>query len=128
MKEESIEDWSDRILGDIFRITVDPSNTRSLDGRSAKTYLPNTSEDLQQNGQPLKLTAHNIDPAILEAASAQPATKPLLNYLLPCFRRIVRVASSLRRPTAEKQAVLEEAKRLCLSNCIFALTVPELFK
>ncbi|KAI0136961.1 ubiquitin elongating factor core-domain-containing protein [Xylariales sp. AK1849] len=126
-KEETIEDWSDRILGEIFRITLDQSRTQSVDGRVAKTYLPNTSEEAQQSGQPLTLSVQNIDSAILEATSKQPSSKPLLNYLLPCYKRTVRAASSLRRPTAEKQAVLDEAKRLCMSNCIFALTMPEFF-
>lgn len=127
IKEEPIEDWSDRVLGDIFRITLDPSRTQTLDGRGTKTYLENTAEEMQQGGEPLKLTSQNIDSALLEAATAQPASKPLLSYLLPCFKRVIKVTSSLRRPTPEKQAVLEEAKRLCMSNCIFAITMPELF-
>ncbi|KAH8198666.1 hypothetical protein TruAng_007164 [Truncatella angustata] len=118
VKEEPIEDWSDRILGDIFRITLDPTRTKTLDGRGVKTYLENTAEEILQSGEPQKLTIQNIDSAILEATSAQPTSKPL---------RVVKVASSLRRPTPEKQAVLDEAKRLCMSNCIFALTMPELF-
>lgn len=126
-KEEPIEDWSDRILGDIFRITLDSSRTQTLDGRGVKAYLPNTNEELQSSGEPLKLTAQNIDSAILEAASALPPSRPLLNYLLPCFKRTIKITSSLRRPTPEKMAVLAEAKRLCMSNCIFALTMPELF-
>lgn len=127
MKEEPIEDWSDRILGDIFRITLNPSQTKTLDGREVKLYLESTAEELSQSGQPLRLTSQNVDSALLEAAGAQPESRPLLNYLLPCFKRVIKVASSLRRPTPEKQAVLEEAKRLCMSNCIFALTMPELF-
>ncbi|ETS77479.1 hypothetical protein PFICI_11353 [Pestalotiopsis fici W106-1] len=127
VKEEPIEDWSDKVLGDIFRITLDESRTQTLDGRAVKTYLPNTAEETSQEGAPLKLTIQNIDSALLEATSAQPASKPLLSYLLPCFRRIIKIKSSLRRPSAEKLAVLDEAKRLCMSNCVFALTMPELF-
>ncbi|KAK6084071.1 ubiquitin conjugation factor E4 (ubiquitin elongating factor core) [Seiridium cupressi] len=127
VKEEPLEDWSDRVIGDIFRITLDPSRTQTLDGRGAKIYLENTAEEISQSGEPLKLTTQNIDSAILEAASAQPASKPLLNYLLPCFKRAVKIKSSLRRPTPEKRAVLDEVRRLCMSNCIFAITMPELF-
>lgn len=126
-KEEPIEDWADKILGDIFRVTLDPDRTQTLDGRGVKIYLQNTAEEILQSGEPLKLTSQNVDSALLEAASAQPASKPLLNYLLPCFKRVVKVASSLRKPTEEKKAILEEAKRLCMSNCVFALTMPELF-
>ncbi|KAI1863316.1 uncharacterized protein JN550_009636 [Neoarthrinium moseri] len=127
VREEPLEDWIDRVLGDAFRITLDPARTQTVDGRGVKTYIPNTADELQQGGEALKLTASNIDSAILEAASAQPVEKPLLNYLLPCFKRLVKIISSIRRPTPEKQAVLEEAKRLCMSNCIFAVTMPELF-
>ncbi|KAF2999562.1 hypothetical protein E8E14_001360 [Neopestalotiopsis sp. 37M] len=127
VKEESLEDWSDKVLGDIFRITLDETRIQTLDGRAVKTYLPNTAEEVSAEGALLKLTGQNIDSALLEATSAQPASKPLLSYLLPCFRRIVKIKSSMRRPTPEKLAVLDEAKRLCMSNCIFALTMPELF-
>lgn len=90
-------------------------------------FLLNLREELHQGGEPLKLNAQNIDQAILEAASTVPSSKPVLSYLLPAFKRIIKIGSSARRPTPEKQAVLDEAKRLCVSNCIFALTVPELF-
>ncbi|KAH8677580.1 ubiquitin elongating factor core-domain-containing protein [Xylariales sp. PMI_506] len=127
VKEESIQDWSNKVLGDIFRITLDPSQTQTVDGRGVKSYLPNMSQELEQNGEPLQLSAQNLDSAILEAASAQPTTKPLLNYLLPCYKRAVHAATSLRRPTPEKQAVIAEARRLCMSHCLFAISMPELF-
>lgn len=127
VKEEPIEDWSDKVLSEVFLITIDPN--RTVDSRSGAklTYLASLAEELQQSGDPLKLSAQNIDQAILEAASAVPATKPVLSYLLPCFKRLVRAASSARRPTPEKQAILDEARRLCMSNCLFCLTMPELF-
>ncbi|KAK7948686.1 ubiquitin domain-containing protein 2 [Apiospora aurea] len=110
-REEPLEEWSDRTLCDIFRVTLD--ETRSRDSHNNPLmFLLNLREELQQGGEPLKLNAQNIDQAILEAASTIPSSKPL------------------RQPGGqlpEKQAVLDEAKRLCVSNCIFAMTMPELF-
>lgn len=125
-REESLEDWADRTLCDIFRVTLNETRTHDSHG-SPLMFLLNLREELHQGGEPLKLNAQNIDQAILEAASTVPSSKPVLSYLLPAFKRIIKVGSSARRPTPEKQAVLDEAKRLCVSNCIFALTMPELF-
>lgn len=114
------------MLSDIFRVTLVQS--RTTDARGAKLmFLSAMSVDLQQSNEPLKLSAQNIDTAILEAASAVSTSKPLLDYLLPCFKRAVHAATASRRPSPEKQAVLDESKRLCLSNCIFALSMPEYF-
>ena len=57
VKEESLEDWSDKVLGDIFRITLDETRTQTLDGRAVKTYLPNTAEEVSAEGALLKLTS-----------------------------------------------------------------------
>lgn len=126
-REEPIEDWSDRILGEMFRITLEENSIADPRG-SQMLMLPQLRDDLKSSGEPIKLTAQNIDSAILEAATSIPHSKPLLGtYLFPCFKRVMKTISGLRRPTPERQAVLDEAKRLCMSNCIFALTMPELF-
>lgn len=129
-KEEPLEDWSDRVLSDIFRVTLDES--RSLDNRSnggpKPTYLPELRAELEQSGDPVKLTAASIDAAILEAARYVPTDRALLEYLLPCWKRVVRALKmASRRPHPEWDVVLNEAKRLCMSNCIFALSMPEYF-
>ncbi|KAI8634270.1 ubiquitin fusion degradation protein 2 [Xylariaceae sp. FL1651] len=124
--EESLEDWSNRLLSDIFLVTLDPS--RTSDSRGAKlTYLPELRAELEQSGEPVKLTTSSIDAALLEAAKHVPTSQALLDYLLPCWKRVMRASRPLRRPPPEKEAVLSEAKRLCMSNCIFALTMPEYF-
>ncbi|TPX17100.1 uncharacterized protein E0L32_003218 [Thyridium curvatum] len=123
---ESIEDWTDSTLSHLFRLTVDSTRTTDRHGHHL-TFLPNLSQELQDRGQPLKLTADDLDAAILEAATAVPHKRPLLQYLLPCWKNVMRALKPLREPPADKLSVLQEAKRLCMSNCIFALTVPELF-
>ncbi|KAI1340018.1 ubiquitin conjugation factor E4 [Xylariaceae sp. FL0016] len=125
-KDEPLEDWSNRVLGEVFRITLDEGRTTDLHGAKL-TYLPELKAELEQSGDPVKLTASCIDSAILEAASKVPPSKPLLSYLLPCWKRVVRANKPAKPPPEPRREVLSEAKRLCMSNCIFALTMPEYF-
>ncbi|KAI0913526.1 ubiquitin fusion degradation protein 2 [Ustulina deusta] len=123
---ESLEDWSDRVLSDVFLVTLDEK--RKTDVRGTRlTYLPELRTDLEQSGEPVKLSTSSIDVALLEAAKHVPRSKALLDYFLPCWKRVMRASRPSRRPSPEKEAVLHEAKRLCMSNCIFALTMPEYF-
>ncbi|KAG8164062.1 hypothetical protein KVR01_005980 [Diaporthe batatas] len=125
---ESIEDWSDKIIGQIFRVTLDESRQTDLHGRRL-TFLPGLTSELQEqnpNG-PLRLLSENVEQAILEAASSYPQEKPLMDYMLACWKRVVQTKKSLRSPTAEKEAVIQEVKRLCMSYAIFAVTLPDLF-
>jgi ubiquitin conjugation factor E4 B len=124
---ESIEDYTDNMLGHIFRVTVDSNRTTDSHGHKL-VFLPNLSQDLQESQQPLKLTIDVIDSAIVEAASLAPANKPVMDYLLPCWKRVTKVIKVLRSPGPEKESVLREARRICFSNCIFAVTMPELFR
>ncbi|KAI2642296.1 ubiquitin fusion degradation protein 2 [Xylaria nigripes] len=124
--QESIENWSDRMLGDIFLVTL--SESRMTDSRGEKLiYLPELRADLEQSGEPVKLTTSSIDAALLEAAKHVPRNKALLSYLLPCWKRVMKAIRQLRRLSPDQESMLREAKRLCMSNCIFALTMPEYF-
>lgn len=146
---ESIEDYADRVLTAIFRVTVDPNRTTDGQGHNL-TFLPNLSAEMaaeaeeegqaqqqkqrqrdegqQGLGRGLKLSIGRLDEAIVEAATGVPHERPLFEYLLPCWKRVVRISKLFRGPAPEKEALLKEARRLCFSNCIFALTVPELFR
>ncbi|KAI1088962.1 ubiquitin conjugation factor E4 [Rostrohypoxylon terebratum] len=125
-REESLEDWTNRMLSDIFRITLD--ETKTVDHRGFKfTYLPELKAELEESGDSVKLTVTTIESALLEAVRHLPSTKPILDYLLPCWKRVVKATKPPRPLPAEKEAVVNEAKRLCMSNCIFALTMPEYF-
>lgn len=125
---ESIEEWADKSISQIFRVTVDEQQQTDVHGRKL-TYLPGLGADLQEQNPdgPLRLSAETIEQAVLEAASAFPYDKPLLEYMLPCWKRVIQAKKSLRTPTPEKEAVLQEAKRLCMSYCLFAVTLPDLF-
>ena len=72
-------------------------------------------------------TKERLDSAILEAASAIPHSKGALDYLIPCWKRIMKAMKGLRGHASAKDGVLKEAKRLCMSNCVFAVEIPEFF-
>lgn len=73
------------------------------------------------------LSTDRLDSAILEASSTIPNNKPILDYLLPCWKRVVRAFKGLRGYAGAKDTVLKEAKRLCMSHCVFAVEMPELY-
>lgn len=126
---ESFEDWADKTLSQIFRLTLDETKQTDVHGRPL-TFLPGVRDELQpdqtQDG-PLRLSADVLEQGILEAASAFPHDKPLMDFMLPCWKRVIQARKSLRAPTPEKEALLVEAKRLCMSYCLFAVTLPDLF-
>lgn len=126
-KEESTQDYADRILGAIFRITLDPNRTTDPHGHKL-VLLQDLSTDLAGDGLPLKLSVDRLEEAIMEAAKAVPRHKPLFEYLLPCWKRATRAIKAFRGGAPQKEAILKEARRLCFSNCIFALTIPDLFE
>lgn len=51
-----------------------------------------------------------------------------MDYILASWKRVVQAKKSLRAPTPEKEAVIQEVKRLCMSYAIFAITLPDLFR
>lgn len=135
-KQESFEDWADKTISFFFRITLDPSRKTDASGHPL-TYLRNVAGELLENeadagteSRRLLLSRDILDGALLEAASAFSQDKPLLDYLLPCWKRIVRFSKSpaaQRDLQPEKLDLYKEARRLCMSNALFALTVPDLF-
>lgn len=125
-KEEDLDAFQDRVLTNIFRITLYGENSTDSFGHKL-LYLPNLRQELEESGEPVKLTVAVLDSALMEACAKIPQNKPILDYLLPCWKRITRSFKNLRGEVAEKTAMLKEVKRLCMSNCIFAITVPELY-
>ena len=114
------------MLGQIFRITLDPE--QKVDASNHKLiYLPNLRQELEDEDAPIKLSKDRLDSAILEAASSIPHNKSILDYLLPSWKRITKALKGLRGYANAKDAILKEAKRLCMSHCIFAVEMPELY-
>lgn len=123
---ESDVDYADRVLSQIFRVTVDPHNMINSHGQRL-TFLPNLNQELNESGEPLKLSLNTLDQALMEAATSYPQDKPLMNYFLPCWKRVVKASVQHKATEGTKFEVLEEAKRLCMSGCLFALTMPDLY-
>ncbi|KAI1000314.1 Ubiquitin conjugation factor [Podosphaera aphanis] len=124
--DETIEAYENKILSSIFCISLDPGSISSA-SKNKSVFLSNLRKELEDEEAPISITLERLDSAILEAASMVPANKCVLDYLLPCFKRVTKAINGLREPSSEKIAILKEAERLCLSYCIFALEVPNLF-
>lgn len=90
-------------------------------------FLPDLRKELEESNEPLRLTVANLEQAIVEAASQVHGNKQLLDYLLPCWKRVVKANRALRGYASAKDMVVKEAKRLCMSYCIFAVTLPDIF-
>jgi ubiquitin conjugation factor E4 B len=121
-----MEIWEDRQLGHIFRLSLKPEVTR--DGASQPLhYIAGVREDLLEQNEPLQLKTGLLDQALPEAASLLKGITPL-DYLLACWKRISKACRSMRTDIEDpKYLVLIEARRLCMSYCIFAITMPEMF-
>ncbi|PGH27512.1 hypothetical protein AJ80_00753 [Polytolypa hystricis UAMH7299] len=124
---ESLEEFENRTLIAVFRVSLDPTRLADIHGQKL-TYLPGVREELEEQGQPFKMNVGILDQALLEAASNTGKENPL-EYLLPCWKRVSRLHKGFKKQTADepKYTVVAEARRLCMSYCIFAATMPEMF-
>ena len=126
---ESPEQWEDRILGNVFRLSLDSDH--HVDGHGNRIhYLEATRNELEEQHEPLRLSTGLLDQVILEAASNLDKDTAPLDYLLGCWKRISRQYKALRKfgENDPKFAVIKEARRLCMSYCVFAITMPEMFE
>ncbi|KAJ6127009.1 hypothetical protein N7523_002621 [Penicillium sp. IBT 18751x] len=125
-KQESIESFEDRTLGAVFRLALKQNSQRDMNGQ--RIFLPGLQSELQSEGKELLIQTSILDQALLEAASSQEQRRPL-DYLLPCWKRITKLHKGFRKAREDdpKFQVLCEARRLCMSYCIFAITMPEMF-
>lgn len=124
---ESLETWEDRSLRHIFRVTLKAEENRDLHGHELK-FLASTREDLVATGSTLRLNMEILEGAITEAAGQVSNGKPF-EYLLECFKRVSRAIRGTKYRGSEdpKHDILGEARRLCMSYCVFAVTMPEMF-
>jgi ubiquitin conjugation factor E4 B len=125
-KIESIETFEDRTLSAVFKVTLKDDGRQDIHGK--RTFLPGLRSELEGEGQDLRIQVSVLDQALLEAASNAEKNRPL-DYLLPCWKRITRLSNGFRRAGNDdpKYQILCEARRLCMSYCIFAITMPEMF-
>lgn len=82
----------------------------------------------------MRLNTGVLDQALLEAASniektdLARTTTPL-DYLLDCWKRVSRQHKALKKVGEQdyKFNIVNEARRLCMSYCIFSITMPDMF-
>ena len=126
--EETLEQWEDRVLGNIFRVTLWKEHRLDPHGNHLQ-FLAGTRSDLEDSGQSVRLNVGMLDQALLEAASnLEQGTTPL-EFLQGCWKRVSRQYKPLRKAGEDdpKFVIIKEARRLCMSYCIFAITMPDMF-
>lgn len=111
----------------VFRITLNEDQKKDVHGHPL-TYLPGVRGELEEQGSELRITVGVLDQALLEAGSIAGGQRPL-DYLLPCWKRVQRLYKGFRKAHDDdaKFNVVQEARRLCISYCVFAITMPEMF-
>ncbi|KAK5127509.1 hypothetical protein LTR85_006848 [Meristemomyces frigidus] len=124
---ENLETWQDRNLRSIFRVTLRPEEIKDAHGHQL-LFLGGTRQDLNEEKAPFLLNNNILEGAIAEAAGQAPGGKPF-EYLLACFKRISRGIRGTKYSGADdpKRDILKETRRLCMSYCVFAVTMPEMF-
>ena len=124
---EAFEVWQDRNLRQIFRVTLKPEEIKDTHGHPL-IFLPSTREEAVDAQGALMLSTEVLEGAITEAASQAPDNKPF-EYLLQCFKRVSRAMRNTKYsgPEDPKHDALKETRRLCMSYCIFAVTMPQMF-
>lgn len=125
---ESLGAWENRVLSTIFRLTLDPAIIQDS-GANRLHFVAGVRFDLEEEHQKIMLAMTVLDQAILEAASGLEEKFTPIDYLLGCWKRVIQQMRNLRGPNADesKLNILKEAKRLCMSYCCFAVTMPEMF-
>lgn len=125
---ETLEQWEDRALCGVFRITLDVDHKQDSHGHPLH-YLGGTREEILDSGESVRLKTGVLDQAILEAASNLEKKSTPLDYLLQCWKRVTRQFKAVKKHGEQdaKFQIIREARRLCMSYCIFAVTMPDMF-
>lgn len=122
---EPIEAWEDRTLSNVFRITLKPEALHDAHGHPLR-LVPEVRSELQEQDAAIQLSITVLEQALLEAAQQTPEP---LEYLLGCWKRISKLYRAMKSGSVDdpKYNIVKEARRLCMSYCIFAVTIPDMF-
>ena len=123
-----MEQWEDRVLGNLFRITLWEDHQHDAHGNHLQ-FLGGTRLDLEESSQSVRLNVGMLDQALLEAASHLKEGITPLDFLLGCWKRVSKQFRPLKKAgeADPKFIIVKEARRLCMSYCIFAITMPDMF-
>jgi ubiquitin conjugation factor E4 B len=124
---ESHEQFEDRTLRNIFRLTFDLSQTKDAGGNTVHP-LPSLREELESDARELRLSLESLEQAIMEGGQNLGRIRPH-DWLLSSWKRVGRISRNVKdkSPENKKWHVISEARRLCMSWAIFAFTMPDMF-
>lgn len=123
---ETMEGWEDRTLSSVFRLTLEPDKKQDHLGNKLY-YAEGVRKELEEEKAPLRLNLTVLEQGILEAGSKTGKLSPF-DYMLSCWKRISKQLKNLKaRPDEAKLTIIREARRICMSYCIFAVTMAEMF-
>ncbi|KAJ9607700.1 Ubiquitin conjugation factor E4 [Cladophialophora chaetospira] len=127
-QNEPIEQWEDRTIKSVFRLTLDPGQTKDSHGQAVH-FLAQLRQELLDDGKPLLLSTDLLEQAIMEAGANLNKLTPH-DWLFGCWKRITRLSKSVKDRTSENKrwAITAEARRLCMSWCILSITTPDVFE
>lgn len=124
--EESLDAWTSRTISSILQVTLDPTYERLY-------YLSQLHEELSTEAgseDTPALTLDNLDRTIL-ARLSDDMNSPPFDFLYDCYNRAEVIERTTRREVSsapEKQHLLSEIKRLCVSYAGLSVTMPELLE
>ena len=124
---DNVQIWEDKTLSGIFKITIKDVGEHDTTDKSLN-YLSGVATDVKGDGNSLLLTTGILDQAIVEAVSNFSEGEPF-QYLLGCWKRVSRLMRGMKTPEGDdpRYGIVKEARRLCMSYCIFAVTMPEIY-
>lgn len=124
---ETDDQFEDRILRNIFRLSLNPDQKTDTSGHRLH-YLSGIRDELVEGGQEPRMTTDLLEQAIMEAGQGLGKLSPT-DWLFACWKRVSRAAKNVKDKTPEnkKWQVIQEAKRLCMSWCILSITEPGAF-
>jgi len=110
-------------------VTLDSEKKTDAHGKPFY-YLESLKGDLVDENAPLLLKTSLLDQALTEAGTkAASAGEDPLDYLLTCWKRIGRTMRNMKLGEGEnpRYEMMKEVRRLCMSYCCFAVSMPEMF-
>ena len=124
---ESDEQYEDRILRNMFRLSLDPDQKADAQGHRLH-FLPGIRQELVDGSQDVRMSTDLLEQAIMEAGQDLGKLTPI-DWLFACWKRVSRAAKNVKEKALEnkKWQVIQEAKRLCMSWCILSITEPGAF-
>ena len=111
------------MLSGVFRLTLEEGKKQDLMGHKLH-YIPGVRDELREQDEALLLSLTNLEQAILEAASTTEETP--FQYMLGCWKRVSKQYRAIRaKPDERKMVIVKEGRRICMSYCIFAVTMSD---